>query len=232
MEQACDQFEIIAHIESDYDEKFGVPRQSGLVSASREKIVFEKPYRSEDALRGLEGYSHLWVIWRFSGVPEGEFHATVRPPRLGGNERLGVFATRSPFRPNRIALSSVKLEEIVHEGETAPYLVISGGDMMNGTPVLDIKPYMPYTDAHPEARSGFSNAIGERLSVICPPQFLSSLQTEKRQALLQMLALDPRPTYQSDPDRIYGVHFAGMNVRFQVRDGVLTVVSAQPQAES
>lgn len=220
--------EIIARLESAYDEKFGIPRQSGLASHSLERIVFEKPYRQMEAVRGIEGYSHLWVLWQFSGIPESSpehFSATVRPPRLGGNERMGVFATRSPFRPNRIGLSCVRLLSVDRICEEAPVLIVSGGDMLNGTPVIDIKPYLPYTDAHPEALNGFSDDSAAVLSVQCPPELLLKIPEQKRQALLEALALDPRPGYQADPERIYGMLFAGMNVRFTVDGNILRVLS-------
>lgn len=221
--------EIIAHIESAYDEKFGIPRQSGLAASSRERIIFEKPYRQIEAVRGLEGYSHLWILWLFSEVKAdaSTFCATVRPPRLGGNERMGVFATRSPFRPNHIGLSCVQLREIDITGPDAPVLIISGGDMLNGTPVIDIKPYLPYTDSHPDALSGFSDNSTDVLNVSFPPELLSRIPDEKRQALYEALALDPRPAYQDDPERIYGMLFAGMNIRFTVAYGTLSVLSVE-----
>ncbi|MBQ9010967.1 MAG: tRNA (N6-threonylcarbamoyladenosine(37)-N6)-methyltransferase TrmO [Clostridia bacterium] len=220
--------EIIARVESAYDEKFGIPRQSGLAGSSVERIVFEKNYRQMEAVRGIEGYSHLWILWLFSGIepssPE-HFTATVRPPRLGGNERMGVFATRSPFRPNRIGLSCVRLLSVDRTGEEAPALIVSGGDMLNGTPVIDIKPYLPYTDAHPEALSGFADHSAGKLSVHFPPELLERIPEKKRQALLEALALDPRPGYQADRERVYGMMFAGMNIRFTVDREVLTVCS-------
>ena len=228
--------EIIAHIESAYDEKFGIPRQSGLAASSRERIIFEKPYRQIEAVRGLEGYSHLWILWLFSEVADERkkktdvhaFCATVRPPRLGGNERMGVFATRSPFRPNHIGLSCVQLCAVDLNGPEAPVLIVSGGDMLNGTPVIDIKPYLPYTDAHPEASDGFSDRSTNVLSVSFPPDLLSRIPNEKRQALYEALALDPRPAYQDDPERVYGMLFAGMNIRFTVAGKLLSVISVDP----
>ena len=220
--------EIIARVESAYDEKFGIPRQSGLTGSSVERILFEKPYRQMEAVRGIEGYSHLWILWLFSGIapssPE-HFTATVRPPRLGGNERMGVFATRSPFRPNRIGLSCVRLLSVDRTCEDAPVLIVSGGDMLNGTPVIDSKPYLPYTDAHPEALGGFSDHSAGVLSVSFPPELLERIPEKKRQALLEALALDPRPGYQADPERIYGMMFGGMNIRFTVNGNRLTVCS-------
>ena len=220
--------EIIARVESAYDEKFGIPRQSGLTGSSVERILFEKPYRQMEAVRGIEGYSHLWILWLFSGIapssPE-HFTATVRPPRLGGNERMGVFATRSPFRPNRIGLSCVRLLSVDRTCEDAPVLIVSGGDMLNGTPVIDIKPYLPYTDAHPEALGGFSDHSAGVLSVSFPPELLERIPEKKRQALLEAPALDPRPGYQADPERIYGMMFGGMNIRFTVNGNRLTVCS-------
>ena len=224
--------EIIAHIESAYQEKFGVPRQSGLVSSSRERIVFCKNYRQIEAVRGLDGYSHLWILWLFSEIPvkndSSVFNATVRPPRLGGNDRMGVFATRSPFRPNHIGLSCVQLVEIDYNSPEAPVLIVSGGDMMNGTPVIDIKPYLPYTDAHPDAKHGFSVETTHILNVDFPPELIASIPEKKRQALFEALALDPRPAYQNDPERIYGMLYAGMNIRFSVKDKDLRVISVEP----
>ena len=214
----------IAHIYNDYETKFGVPRQSGLVTAALSRIVFAPEYRNPDALRGLEDFSHLWLIWEFSEAKRDAWSPTVRPPRLGGNTRMGVFATRSPFRPNPIGLSCVKLEEIqLHTGD-GPVLIVSGADLMNGTPIFDIKPYLPYADSHPEAAAGFAAGGWERLlQVECPPELLSRIPENRRQAVLEILAQDPRPSYQNDPDRVYGMAYGGLDIRFSVRDRLLTV---------
>ena len=216
----------IAHIRNDYTAKFGVPRQSGLVTEVVSDIVFTPEYRNADALRGLEDFSHLWLIWEFSLARQEGWSPTVRPPRLGGNQRMGVFATRSPFRPNRLGLSCVKLEAV--ETEPVLALLVSGCDMMDGTPVYDIKPYLPYADAHPEARGGFAPGPQEkRLQVVCPPEMLAKLPPESRAALPELLALDPRPAYQEDPERVYGFDYAGRQVRFRVAEGVLTVTEIE-----
>jgi len=215
---------IIARIHSDFPEKFGIPRQSGLVPDTRARIVFEPEYRNPDALRGIEGYSHLWLIWSFSKAERDTWSPTVRPPRLGGNTRVGVFATRSPFRPNAIGLSSVTLEKIELSTPDGPVLTVGGADLMDGTPIYDIKPYLPHVDSHPDARGGFAaEKAGYRLSVVFPPELLLRIEEDKREALRGVLENDPRPSYQSDPDRVYGVAFAGKNVKFTVDDGVLTV---------
>jgi len=215
---------IIARIHSDFPEKFGIPRQSGLVPDTRARIVFEPEYRNPDALRGIEGYSHLWLIWAFSKAERDTWSPTVRPPRLGGNTRVGVFATRSPFRPNAIGLSSVTLEKIELSTPDGPVLTVGGADLMDGTPIYDIKPYLPHVDSHPDARGGFAaEKAGYRLSVVFPPELLLRIEEDKREALRGVLENDPRPSYQSDPDRVYGVAFAGKNVKFTVDDGVLTV---------
>ena len=215
----------IAKIFTDLPEKFGVPRQSGLVDLPG-RIVFEKEYRSEDAVKGIEGFSHLWLIWRFD-VPEREgFNATVRPPRLGGNETMGVFATRSPFRPNPIGLSCVKLER-VELTEDGPVLHVLGADLKSGTCIYDIKPYLPYADAHPEATGGFTDGIESKPLKV---SFATELPPELRQkesTLTQVLSLDPRPRYQEDPERIYGMTFAGFNVQFKVTGDSLSVVGIQ-----
>ena len=218
---------VIAHISSDFPTKFGIPRQSGLVDALRAQIRFAPEYRCPDALRGLEGFSHIWLIWQFSAAVRKNWSPTVRRPRLGGNTRMGVFATRSPFRPNPIGLSCVKLEQVVVSPE--PYLEISGADLMDGTPILDIKPYLPYTDCHPEASGGFAaSGEGALLQVDCPPELLRLLPEQKRQALLGVLAHDPRPAYQEDPERIYGMAFGEFEVRFRVREGRLLVLGIAP----
>ena len=220
---------IVAKIYNDFPEKFGVPRQSGLVPALQARIVFEPEYRVADAVRGLEDYSHLWLIWQFSESVRDTWSPTVRPPRLGGEIRRGVFATRSPFRPNPIGLSSVKLEQVVLDEKLGPVLYVSGADLMNGTPIYDIKPYLPYADSHPEAVGGFADAfVHYGLRVEFPEELLSLVPAEKREALLGVLMQDPRPSYQNDPERIYGVAFGAQNIRFQVREQVLTVVAVEP----
>ncbi len=218
----------IAHIETDFATKFGVPRQSGVVPQVRATVVFEPPYRNPDALRGIEGFSHLWLLWHFDQVKQEGWSPTVRPPRLGGNTRMGVFATRSPYRPNPIGLSSVKLEGMDLHTARGPVLYVSGADLMNGTPILDIKPYLAYTDSHPEATGGFVTGLTDRSLVVdCPPTLLEPVPSAQRQALLAVLAHDPRPTYQQDTDRVYGMDFGGWQVKFTVADGVLKVQSIQ-----
>lgn len=214
---------VIARIRSDFQTKFGVPRQSGLVEALRAEIIFEPEFRNPDALRGIEGFSHLWLIWQFSAAVREDWSPTVRPPRLGGNARMGVFATRSPFRPNPIGLSCVRLEGVEQHAE-GPVLVVSGADLMDGTPIYDIKPYLPYADCKADAAGGFAPQRAAELAVEFPPELLARVPEDKRTALTGVLAQDPRPHYQSDPTRIYGMSFAGMEVRFRVTDGVLTVV--------
>ena len=216
---------VIARIRSDFPEKFGIPRQSGLVPELRAKIVFEPEFRNADALRGIEGFSHLWLIWQFSAAVRDTWSPTVRPPRLGGNERMGVFATRSPFRPNAVGLSCVKLEGVAQEDGLGSVLIVSGADLMDGTPIYDIKPYLPYADAHPEARGGFAPAAKETIRVECAPELLESVPERQRAALLGVLAQDPRPQYQDDPARVYGMSFGGWDIKFRVRSGTLEVVS-------
>ena len=214
----------IAHIESAFPQKFGVPRQSGLVEALRGKVVFVPPYRSREALRGIEGFSHIWLIWGFSEVRRGEWSPTVRPPRLGGNRRLGVFATRSPFRPNPLGLSCVRLLEV---GEDAS-LLVGGADLTDGTPIYDIKPYLPYADCRPEALGGFAAQAPELLEVVLPPELVPpDLSAETLDALRGVLALDPRPRYQDDPERAYGMSFAGYEIRFRVAGERLYVFSVE-----
>ena len=218
------QMKIIARIHSDFDEKFGIPRQSGLVDSLRAKIVFEPEFRAAEAVRGLEGFSHIWLIWQFSQAVRKNWSPTVRPPRLGGNARMGVFATRSPFRPNPIGLSSVTLEEVRLHTPEGPVLVVGGADLMDGTPIYDIKPYLPYADCHPEATGGFAEEKRHyALTVDFPAALEAQIDPAHRAALRGVLAHDPRPSYQSDPERMYGVAFAGKNVKFTVEDGVLTV---------
>ena len=217
---------IIAKIQNDFPEKFGVPRQSGLVESLKAKIVFEPEYRNIDALRGLDGYSHIWLIWQFSEAVRDTWSPTVRPPRLGGDVRQGVFATRSPFRPNPIGLSSVKLEAVEVDETLGPVLVISGTDLMNGPPIYDIKPYLPFTDSHPDAVGGFADAfVDYGLEVHVPEEMLALVPEDKQEALLGVLAQDPRPSYQNDPERVYGVCFGTQNIRFQVKENVLTVIA-------
>lgn len=221
---------IIARIHSDFPEKFGIPRQSGLVEALRAEIILEPAFRNADAVRGLEGFSHIWLIWEFSQAVRPDWSPTVRPPRLGGNARMGVFATRSPFRPNPIGLSSVRLEGVELTADRGPVLHVSGADLLDGTPIFDIKPYLPYADSHPDALGGWTG--GERdalLAVRCPEPLLRSVPDGRREALLGVLANDPRPHYQRDPDRVYGLRFAGCNVRFTVDGSVLTVLEITPE---
>ena len=214
----------IAHIETCFPTKFGIPRQAGIVDTPG-RIVFEPEYRVAEAVRGLEGFDYVWLIWQFSEAVRNDWSPTVRPPRLGGNERMGVFATRSPFRPNHLGLSSVKLLHVEQDAQLGPVLYISGADLMDGTPIYDIKPYLPYTDSHPEARSGFATQPAERLmEVKCPQKLLLQLPVELRQSLLDVLAHDPRPQYQHDPDRIYGMAFNNYEVRFSANDTQIIVV--------
>jgi tRNA-Thr(GGU) m(6)t(6)A37 methyltransferase TsaA len=216
-------FKIIARIKSDYHEKFGIPRQSGLVQNLHSTIRFEPEFRNADALRGLEGFSHLWIVWIFSENIRSTWSPTVRPPRLGGNKRLGVFATRSSFRPTPIALSCVKIEQIHLDGPEGPEIVVSGADLLDGTPIVDIKPYLPYTDAHPEAVGGFADAVlRNKLHVKSSPA-LDNFNSEKRSALIEVLEQDPRPAYQNDPERIYGFSFAGHEIKFKVNGDELEV---------
>ena len=222
------EMEIIARIRSPFAEKFGIPRQSGVVEELHATVVFEPAFRNPDAVRGLEGFSHVWLIWQFSRAVRHTWSPTVRPPRLGGNERMGVFATRSPFRPNAIGLSSVRLERIEFDRELGPVLHVSGADLMDGTPIFDIKPYLPYTDSHPEATGGFTDgAAMEPLTVDCPAELLERVAPEQRPGLLGVLASDPRPRYQDDPERVYGLTFAGRNVKFTVDGGRLTVLEVE-----
>ncbi len=215
----------IAHIENDYREKFGIPRQSGLVPQQRSKIIFEPEFRSDDALRGIEGYSHLWLIWQFSEALRSEWSPTVRPPRLGGNTRVGVFASRSPFRPNSLGLSCVMLEEVRKEKENGTVLIVSGADLMNRTPIFDIKPYVPYADCKPNAADGFSVEPNDySLSVVCSEALLKRLEPQKREALIATLQCDPRPSYQHDPTRIYKMSFGSHTIHFTVNGMDLTVV--------
>ena len=215
---------VIARIRSDFKTKFGVPRQSGLVEALRARIVFEPEYRNADALRGIEGFSHLWLIWQFSEAVREDWSPTVRPPRLGGNERMGVFATRSPFRPNPIGLSCVRLERVDLTNPRGPVLHVAGADLMDGTPIYDIKPYIPYADCHPEATEGFTGQVEmQELTVTIPPEQLSRFPADKRDALIGVLTQDPRPRYQADANRVYGLEFGGYEIKFRVDSQTLTV---------
>lgn len=216
--------QVIARMHSDFASKFGIPRQSGLVDSLHSTIVFEPEFRNPDALRGIEDFSHLWIIWQFSEAVRQGWSPTVRPPRLGGNTRMGVFATRSPFRPNNLGLSSVKLLGVEQTEKYGAVLHVGGADLMDGTPIFDIKPYIAYGDAHPDARGGFTDRAGDfLLNVEFPATLLSRLPEEKRDAAIGVLSHDPRPSYQRQPDRIYGLTFAGFDIRFQVQDNVLTV---------
>ena len=216
---------IIAHIHTDFSSKFGIPRQSGLVDELEATIVFEPEYRNPDALRGIEEYSHLWLLWQFSECMGKEWTPTVRPPRLGGNKRMGVFATRSPFRPNPIGLSCVKLLGVEKAEKDGCVLRVSGADLLDGTPIYDIKPYLPYVDSHPEASNGFAlNEKEGKLTVNFSKDLLNAIPPEKQAALTAVLAQDPRPGYQDIPDRIYGIEFAGFDVRFKVENNILTVI--------
>ena len=223
------QVKIVAHIRSDFQQKFGIPRQSGLVDALEADIVFTPEFRDPEALRGLEGFSHLWLIWEFSQARRAKWSPTVRPPRLGGNQRMGVFATRSPFRPNPIGLSCVKLKEVRLHTPDGPVIRVAGADLLDGTPIYDIKPYLPYADCKPDAVGGFASAPKEAtLTVTLPPELEARVPEEKRAALRGVLAQDPRPSYQDDPARVYGMGFAGLDVRFQVAGDRLTVVDVNP----
>lgn len=218
----------IAHIKSDFSSKFGIPRQSGLVDGLEAEIIFEPEYRNPDALRGIEGYSHIWLLWQFSECAEKDWSPTVRPPRLGGNKRMGVFASRSPFRPNSIGLSCVKLLGIEKTENCGHILRVSGADLLDGTPIIDVKPYLPYVDSHPEASGGF--ALQEKegsLEIDFPEPLLKSIPEDKRDALTAVLKQDPRPQYQDDAERIYGLAFAGYDIRFIISDSILTVVEIE-----
>lgn len=216
-------FHKIAHIETDFTSKFGIPRQSGLAE-NKGKIIFEEKYRNPDAVRELCEYSHIWILWEFSETHCKEWNPTVRPPRLGGNQRVGVFATRSPFRPNPIGLSCVKLDKIEMSEKEGPVLWVSGADLLNQTPIFDIKPYLPYVDSHPEARGGFAEERKNyRLEVIIPKELEDTFEKEKMEVLRQILSQDPRPSYQKDPNRIYGMEYAGRDVKFRVEEHRLIV---------
>ena len=220
------ELQVIARLRSPYGSKFGVPRQSGLAPAVVSRLVFEPPFRSRDCLRGIEGFSHLWLIWQFSENADRGWSPTVRPPRLGGNARVGVFATRSPFRPNPLGLSCVRLLGVDWETPEGPVLRLGGADLVDGTPIYDIKPYLPYADSVPEAVGGFTrNEAPEKKRVICPEAVKAALSPEEWEALEETLAWDPRPSYQRDPERAYGFPFGGREVRFRVSDDVIQVLS-------
>ncbi|MCR4597422.1 MAG: tRNA (N6-threonylcarbamoyladenosine(37)-N6)-methyltransferase TrmO [Acetatifactor sp.] len=224
--------QIIGHVRTDFASKFGVPRQSGLVEELTGEVIFTPKFRQPEALLGLEEYSHIWLLWDFSEVKRENWTATVHPPRLGGKEKRGVFATRSPFRPNPIGLSCVRLLKVVTEGEDAPKLLIAGADLMDGTPIYDVKPYLPYADAHPEARGGFGQEHKEdRVEVVFPEELLARIPEEKREAALAVLAQDPRAAYQKQPDYVYGMAFAGCDIRFIAKEGKLIVTDLVKQGE-
>ena len=224
---------VIAKIRTDFPTKFGIPRQSGIVGSLRGTIVFEPEFRVAEAVRGLEEFSHLWLIWEFSKAVRDTWSPTVRPPRLGGNVRKGVFATRSPFRPNPIGLSSVKLEKIEIDPKLGPVIYVSGADLMDGTPIYDIKPYIAYTDSHPDAVSGFASKPAEYLlEVDFPDTLLNKVNPELRESLIEVLAHDPRPQYHDDPERIYGMTFANMEIKFKVNGMKLTVIAVHDTVAS
>ena len=219
--------EPIAHIRTDFGTKFGVPRQSGIVSKLVGRIVMEPEYRVREAFRGLEEFSHLWLIWHFSEIKKEEWSPTVRPPKLGGNKRVGVFATRSPFRPNSIGLSSVKLKKIDFEAADGPVLWVEGADLMDNTPIFDIKPYLPFTDSHPEAKGGFTDEVlrtEEKLEIVNPEAIGRLMPNDKAEALIEVLKNDHRPQYHEDKDRIYGIDFCGKDIRFRVEGDQLTII--------
>ena len=220
----------IAHIHTPFPKKFGIPRQSGLAAAATGMIVMEPEFRNPDAFRGIEEFSHLWLLWEFSKAKQDSFHATVAPPRLGGKERRGVFATRSPFRPNSIGLSCVKLEEFRVDERLGPVLDVSGMDLLDGTPIYDIKPYLPYTDAHPEAAGGFADAhAGDQLHVEFPEELMKELPGELREAAIDVLAQDPRAAYNKKPDYVYGMAFDAYDIRFVVQEDCLIVQEVRPR---
>ena len=221
----------VAVYRGDFPEKFGLPRQAGVVKELEGLVVFEPEFRNPDALRGLEGFSHIWLIWQFSESLQTEFSPTVRPPRLGGNTRMGVFATRSPFRPNGLGLSCVELAGIEEREGLGTVLRVRGADLKDGTPVFDVKPYVPYADAHPEALAGFAPDPGATLTVDFPPEKLAQIPAGKREGLLGVLANDPRPRYQKDPERVYTLSFAGYEVSFAVRESTLSVTDVRPSGE-
>ncbi len=219
---------VIAHIKTDFPTKFGIPRQSGLVDELQGTIVFEPEYRNPDALRGMDEFSHLWLIWQFSAAVRDTWSPTVRPPRLGGNTRVGVFATRSPFRPNPVGLSSVRFLGLEHTEKQGTVIHVAGADLMDGTPIYDIKPYLAYADSHPYAKDGFAAAgVPHKLTVCIPLEYAEKVPQDRLAALQGVLASDPRPSYQDDPTRVYGLAFAGVDVKFTVAEGVVTVCDVQ-----
>lgn len=218
---------IIAHIKTDFKEKFGIPRQSGLVEETQGKIIFEKEYRTPEAFRGLEEFSHIWILWNFSKAEREEWSPTVRPPLLGGNKRMGVFATRSPFRPNPIGLSCVKLEKIEHTKEHGIVLYVKGADLMDGTPIYDIKPYLPYADSHPEAIAGFTERLTERkVSVVIKDDNFYNIPTQKQKEIIKILEQDPTPSYKKD-GKIYGMSYGDYEVKFYIEDNTLYVAATK-----
>lgn len=230
MSQEAFVMEPVAHIRSDFSEKFGIPRQSGLIESLTARIVLTPECRDPEILRGIEDYDYLWLVWRFSANKHTAWHPTVRPPRLGGNTRMGVFATRSPFRPNPLGLSCVKLVGVDWDTPEGPVLKVAGADLLDGTPIYDIKPYLPYVDSHPDARGGFgAQKLDYALTVECPDALLEKLPAEKRQSALDVLAQDSRPAYQDDPQRVYGLSFAGYDIKFTVAEKVLTVIDITTQ---
>jgi tRNA-Thr(GGU) m(6)t(6)A37 methyltransferase TsaA len=232
MEQSY-QMKVIARLHSDFPTKFGIPRQSGLVDELVSTVVFEPEFRNPDAVRGMDGFSHIWLIWGFSEAVRSDWSPTVRPPRLGGNTRMGVFATRSPFRPNAVGLSSVRLESIEFDPKLGPVLYVRGADLMDGTPIFDIKPYVAYADCHPDAVGGFTDTADDfLLEVNCPEALLDPVPVSRRAALLGVLAHDPRPSYQRDATRVYGLSFAGYNVRFRVEERTLTVLEVEKESKT
>lgn len=223
MNEQC-QIKAIAHIVTDFPSKFGIPRQSGLVEELEGKIILEPEYAVKEAVKGLEEFSHIWLIWGFSKNKREQYSLTVRPPKLGGNTRKGVFSTRSPFRPNGLGLSCVRLERIEYDEKERPILYVNGADLMDGTPIFDIKPYIPYSDCYPEAKGSFASVHqNDRINVYIPKELEEFVPEEKRDALYAVLEQDPRPAYQNDPERIYGFPFAGMEIRFRVKEDCLSV---------
>lgn len=223
--------QVIARMKSDFPSKFGIPRQSGLVPQLRSTIIFEPEFRNADALRGLEDFSHLWIIWQFSEAVRKAWSPTIRPPRLGGNTRMGVFATRSPFRPNNLGLSAVKIIGLEQTAQYGTVIHVAGADLMDGTPIFDIKPYIPYSDCHADASGGFTDTAKDFLLEVHVNNdaMIQKLPESKQEALLGVLSHDPRPSYQNDPDRIYGISFSGYNIRFYVQDNVLTIIDIQEE---
>lgn len=220
----CAELKIIAKIHTEFRDKFGIPRQSGLVPSLRGEIVFEPPYRSMDAVRGLEEFSHIWLLWEFSKAKRGNDSLTVTPPRLGGKVKKGVFATRAPYRPNSIGLSSVKLEEIYYDEKKGPILVVAGADLLDGTPIYDIKPYLPYTDSHPDAKGGFADAHKEDgIKVLFPSEYQEKMPENLREKAMDVLRQDPRAAYNKKPDYVYGMSFAGYDIRFTISEDTLVV---------